>query len=243
MLAVSTPAVSAQTRNELPLGDDLVGTEYRMTVTLPRGDLMTLIQMHKGKCEALGPSRCRVVRLETPDLRGYGGGSMKLVLMPGMASAFMADISKSIGNAGLTIDRDGERTGQGQADVELEKQLLQAQRDKLNSLADLASDEQLLAIQGKRSNIEANLSRLDEKLTRLKRASDADRIYMHYNAPDRNERSRLGRKLDDIWPVIVIGVLSVSAVALLTALYFGIIWLAFLWLRKIAIKRGLLKSG
>jgi len=242
-LLALAPAASAQTLNELPLDDGLVGAEYRMTVTLARGDPMPLIQAHKSKCEALGPARCRVVRLETPDLRGYSGGSMKLLLMPGTASAFMAEISKSIGSAGLTINRGGERSGQGQADVELEKQLLQVQRDKLNSLANLAADEQLQAIQSKRSNIEINLVRLDEQLKRINRTSVADGLSIEYNASRQNERSRLSRQLDEAWPVIVIAVLSITGVALLTALYFGIIWLAFLWLRKIAINRGLLKRS
>lgn len=55
-LLALAPAASAQTLNELPLDDGLVGAEYRMTVTLARGDPMPLIQAHKSKCEALGPA-------------------------------------------------------------------------------------------------------------------------------------------------------------------------------------------
>jgi len=68
-------------------------------------------------------------------------------------------------------------------------------------------------------------------------------ISIEYKVSSSYDRSRLRRQLDEMGPAFIIGVIAVTGVALLTALYFGIMCFAFLWLRKIAIRRGLLKRS
>lgn len=233
--------VAASADIDIPANGQAIGPEFRMTFTLRQGDPRPLAQDHKSKCEALGPSKCRVIQF-TPD---PNWGSVKLLLAPGTSSGFMASISKTTANVGFTSYDGGmgSPTQRDMGDLKLRKQLLEAQKEKLSSLQSPSSDldrQQLLSMQ---ASVEGQLKQVDAQMGRFGKNPATETLSINYNVEGRNRRNDLGRAVEDMGPKFLIGIVIVTAVALLTALYFGIIGLAFLWLRKFAIKRGLLKGG
>ncbi|CAN5415433.1 hypothetical protein BH11PSE5_BH11PSE5_07870 [soil metagenome] len=241
LLALSPDAFAHEPIVTLPDTRQPGTAEHRMSFALSDGNSEHLAQDHKSRCERLGPARCRVVEFNPLRGEGYGSPSIKFILAGGTAPAFMSDISKSSPN-GFTIQRDGQDAARRQADRKLEKHLLQAQRDRLNSLENSGPAERDSLIQQKRSVIEANLANIDRELSASQERPKIDVLSVDYSVRDQGQ-SWMNRKLNEIGEVLGLGVLIVTGTALLTALYLGILGFAFLWLRKVAIKRGLLKGA
>jgi hypothetical protein len=245
-LLAAAGAAPAETILEIPDRGESGGLEYRMTFTVAEGDLQLLARTHKNACEALGAARCRVIEFGPHEGGRGSSGSARFVLAPGTTPAFMAGITRSTGKANFSIDNDGsQRSGRrNQAELEVEKQLLLAQRDRLAALKITQSPESLELIERKRSSIESQLSRTDEQMARLAKRAAVESLTIRYQDANRygRPRSAYGDGLDLIESKFIFAMVVVTGIALLTVLYFGIIWLAFLGLRKFAINRGWLKG-
>jgi hypothetical protein len=211
---------------------------YHMSFVLTDGKTDRLAQEHKSKCEKLGPVRCRVLEFN-PGRADYSSASIKFILASGSASTFMSDISRSTPN-GFTSSGEMQSATRRQADLELDRQLKQAQRDRLISLENSSPAERVPPILLKRSSIETALADIDTELSALKESRNIDALSIDYTARDQGQ-SRLKQQFNELGEMFILGSLIVTGTALLTALYLGILAFAFLWLRKFAIKRGLFK--
>ena len=213
---------------------------YRATFNIIDDNVGILSRDHKQKCEKLGLSRCRVIEF-MPGGNDYGQlGSIRILLAQGTAADFLADISKST-KSGFRVHQENRRHSKSQEEYDLEKKLLYAQRETLSSVKKEGSDDFNESLQRKSAEIESSINRIERELSNLRKNKALDTIYITYEK--RNHRySRWSRDLDQAGGIFVISILVISGIALLTAIYFGIIFLVFLWLRRFSIKRGLLKG-
>jgi hypothetical protein len=237
ILALSSPA-SARLGIDIPRMRET--PDYSMRFVAREGDPWRLAKTHMAKCKALGPSRCQVVESMPPGSDYGGNGSVRLLLAAGTAAAFMTELSQADPEAGMTLNRATDAPNR--ADRELERQLLQAQLDELTSIDTTGSDEVRSVVERKRSDVEAKLGQIARDLAQQAEAAAFDTVSLTYDGPNGSNPSPLNRELGEAGTMFVLGVFVVSGVAILTALYFGILGFAFLWLRKIAAKRGLFKA-
>lgn len=237
VLTLSCPA-SARYGIEIPRMRET--PDYSMRFVAREGDPWRLAKAHMAKCKALGPPRCQVVESMPPGSDQGGNGSVRLLLAAGTAAAFMTELSQADPEAGMTLNRATDTPNR--VDRELERQLLQAQLDELASIDTTGSDGMRSMVEHKRSDVEAKLGQIARDLARQAEAGALDTVSLTYHDPDGSTPSRLNRELGEAGTMFVLGIFVVSGVAILTALYFGILGFAFLWLRKIAAKRGLLRA-
>ncbi|MBL8647474.1 MAG: hypothetical protein JNL46_09470 [Sphingosinicella sp.] len=237
---IANPAFSS-TNLEIPQDySNLSSDEYRVSFHIIENDSLSLMQKHKEKCNKLGPTRCRILQfMPGSDIDGEQG-SIRFLLLEGSTPSFISEVSKST-KSGFAVSHENRITPQQQDDLIVERQLLFAQREEILSIKESDSEKFSMIVQNKRSEIESRITNIERQLKNYSKSQSVDTLYISYEK--RNFRnSRWKRDIEEYGGIFFMAILAISGIALLTGIYFGIIFLVFLWLKKFSVKRGLLKG-
>ena len=220
------------------------GRTYRIDFRPSEDKVRKLVLDHKARCEALGPARCRVEEFSPERL--FDGQSQQLVLRlaPGQAQVFIGDIGKATLDSGFTDRRDQQDAPRYDAteDSQLKIVLLEVQRQKLEALKVGASGARLSLIQRNLAQVEIELASFKQQQSQQTRPSEAEKLTIGYGAGRDYPKSRLDGQFEQLSGMFWVSLLVVTGVAVLTAIYFGIIGFALLGLKRLAIKAGLMKD-
>ncbi len=243
--AAAAASDAAAATIEIPYFNPGSDAKYVVTFLVKEDPAKALIFEHKKMCEALGSSRCQVEEF-APKPSEYGTQtlSLRLRLAPGTAPAMIASLGKNHGNAGYRVERSPshERSENNRAELTVRRALLVAQQEKLSALTVSAPADQRSAISGQSAQIQTQLARIDSQLSAPPTVSRSDVLSISYGDPNSSHRSGAWRKVDELLTTLGLAFLAVPAVALLTALYFAIMGLSFLWIRRFARRRGLVED-
>ena len=161
VLSISQPLFAQQSdsvtvRASFPLDSQPIPSSYRARLTVDGSEMEHLLQKHRKHCEALGPTRCRVVEFNPSLNSEYAPSSIKFALASGTAPAFLAHLTKSAPKD-FAINKE-KLYGVGTPDQQrLEKAMLQAQWDKLVLLKKSAPSDQLPLIEEELSRVSNSL--------------------------------------------------------------------------------------
>lgn len=225
-----------------PPGTDAV---YQVSFQVNDNQAKALINEHKKLCESQGSSRCQVEEF-SPQRNDYGGARIELRLrLPlGTAPALIASLGKLSTDAGFRIEPmpNHQRSENDPAELKLRRSLLQAQQAKLRELQASAPADQQSAISRQFSSISSQLAQIDQQLASATAKPRADVLTINYRDTSASYRTRTSRQLDEMLSGFGLALLAVTGIALLTIFYFAIMGLGFLWVRRFARRRGLLKN-
>jgi hypothetical protein len=225
-----------------PPGTDAV---YRVTFQLKDDQAKAMITEHKKLCESQGSSRCQVEEFSS-ERNDYGGAqiALRLRLPSGTAPALIASLGKLGKEAGFKVEQNPgyQHSENSQAELKLRRTMLLAQQAKLRELQASASADQQSVINRQFGSISSQLAQLDQQLAISVVKPRSDVLMINYQDPSASHRTRTSRQLDEMLSGFGLALLAVTGVALLTVLYFAIMGLGFLWVRRFARRRGLLKG-
>ena len=218
------------------------GPRYSIAFKSADDKLRALMLDHKAKCEALGPTRCRVQEFSPDGWQGQQSQALNLRFAPGQARGFMDTIARTNGDVGFTINSDQSNTPRYDPidDVQLRIVLLEAQWQKLETLKAGASEARLTVILRNVSRIESELASLKQQLGQKARVPESELLNISYQSSKPYAQSRSDRQLEELWKMFLMSLLVVTGVAVLTGVYFGIIGLALVGLKRLAVRLGLL---
>ena len=242
----SAVAASAPTGTiDLPPSGRGEGRTYWINFSSSEDKLRKLVLDHKARCEALHLARCRVEEFSPDD--SFDGPSMQLVLRlaPGQAQLFIDDIGKATLDSGFTVRRDQPDAHRydGTEENQLRIVLLEVQKQKLEALKVGATEARLVLIQRNLSRFETELAGLRLQLAQQARPPETEKLTISYSSNKGYLQSRSDRQLHELSGMFWTSLLVVTGVAVLTGIYFGIIALALLGLKRLAIKIGLLPGS
>ena len=217
------------------------GPRYSIAFKSADDKLRALMLDHKAKCEALGPARCRVQEFSPDGWQGQQSQVLNLRFAPGQARSFMDTIARTNGDVGFTINSDQPITRYDPIDdVQLRIVLLEAQRQKLETLKAGASEARLTVILRNVSRIESELASLKQQLGQKAKLPESELLNISYQSSKPYAQSRSDRQLEELWKMFLLSLLVVTGVAVLTVVYLGIIGLALVGLKRLAVRLGFL---
>ena len=210
-----------------------------ISITAPKADLPAIMLRHKKRCEALGSNLCQVDRFNSSGEYQYQGGAMSLNVSANVLERLAADMSADSGNLGISINRDGSRGTSKSRSAEL--RVLRLQADALAKAVTSGNSDERAAIVQKLSEIERNIKQVESQVGETNRIA-GQRLEINYRTPEQQNYG--GRRwYGELGEMAIKVTLMAIGLALLSVLYFGIIGFGVLWLRRLAIRRGLLKGG
>lgn len=216
------------------------GPRYSIAFKSADDKLRLLMLDHKAKCEALGSTRCRVQEFSPDGWQGQQSQTLNLRFAPGQARGFMDTVARTNGDVGFTISSDQSSAPRYDPidDVQLRIVLLDVQRQKLEMLKAGASDARLTVILRNVSRIESELASLKQQLAQQARPPESELLTISYQSNKPYAQSRSDRQFEELWKMFWMSLLVVTGVAVLTGVYFGIIGVALLGLKRLAVRMG-----
>lgn len=244
-VASEAASETARTAIDIPYSPPGTDADYRITFQVKENPAKILIAEHKQLCESLGANRC-MVEVFSPERSDYAGQqiALRLRLPAGSAPAMIGSLGKLGKGAGFKLEQNSNYQGSAnsQAEVALRRSLLLVQQTKLRELQASASADQQSAISRQFSSISSQLTQIDQQLATAAAKPRSDVLTITYQDPSASYRPQSWRKLDELLGTFGMALLAVTGIALLTILYFAIMGLGFLWVRRFARRRGLLKG-
>ena len=241
---VSAAPSSVDIPNQLP--NRGVTERHQVIFKVSETELKSLMLTHKKKCTEFGRSNCQVYEIGSPNDSYENSGLLKLRFAPNVAETFIADVfaRASLGSVSRSDQGNRNDSGHDPKELQLQKTLLQAQREKLRLMENSADADSRRFIASKLVDVDSQIRRIDEQL--VKKANEfgveeVTMIYSHRDGVGYDHRRR--SDLNKVFDMLLYGLIGSVGIALITVLYLGTIGFSFLGLRKLAIKVGLLKSG
>lgn len=232
LLLLVSHRLDAQEAIDLPEPDNQAAP-YEMSVTLPDNDAAELLSRHQSICGKLGAARCAVTALRAPGENAYG--SMRFILVKGLAPNFIAELSKA-SPYGFEVHRPRIQSGDQSARAELEIQLLQAQLQKLDQLKSENSKISDILIQREKATVQTRISEYILKKNNIKENNVSDILTVNYRQSD-GYRPKFMSYIGRFFDIFGLSILAVIGVAILTVIYTGILWMSFKAVKRFTFRK------
>lgn len=239
-LAATVPPIQPVTVAETP------GVEnYRVSFSTDSNSseaLDQLIDEHRKQCLELDPAVCLVETFRKP-AEEYRSGELKLRLSSGNAQPFINAITRSADNVAFQVNIVPERRrANSLAEHQLSVTLIEWQLLKLGEAAQSADRDTQRAATDRIARLTRELTSAQERADRTAQPFGAETVTISYTNDSGRGSSRFSRQINELLELFGLFALGAVGIAILTAIYFGIIGFALLKMRKWAVRLGLLKE-
>ncbi|MFC4292628.1 hypothetical protein ACFOWX_09415 [Sphingorhabdus arenilitoris] len=214
-------------------------------ISVEKSQIATVIEKHRLACTRLGANICRIEEVSFPNANVYRPtGMLKLRFANGRSEPFVQSIISSR-KSGIVDRQDSGYGGRQEVNVPqllLEKELLLAERKQMEAKKEGIDAELDSFLKRKLNDVDRELERIEEQLKEKEQKFGSEELEISYDEMRNNSSNGYDRMREELWIVLLYGFFGSLGIALITVVYLGILAFAFLGLRKLAQKWGLIKG-
>lgn len=245
-LMAATPATSetisisrsAEPVTPLPSSDKFVVFSFDRDSAEQR--VAAYLKKHKKQCDEIGLPDCQILGFSINEY-DHNSGHLIMAVAPDRVDAFVQQLTDVDFDDGISVNlNDQAQSGQPRQSPEeqaVESRLLTLQRESLEAIIDSEDAAMRAAARRHLRSIDSQIERLEtevaETLAEQAETPGAVTVRINYNSQAGGpHRDRLSDAIDEVLTMFFFSLAAVFGVAILTAVYFGILGTAFLRFRK-----------
>ena len=209
-----------------------------ISITAPEADLIAIMQRHRKRCDAMGPGLCRIETFNAFDRSEMRGGEVQIMIAAHALDGFAAAISADPAISGIQISRGSQHDNS--EPLGIRRRILELRGESLRKAQIGVNSAERQVVLREQQQIESELQQIEAQLGD-EHADPTRRVGISYRTPDQQGYGR-SRWYREFWDKALIISLSAIGLALVSLFYFGILGFGVLWLRRLAIRKGLLKG-